>query len=66
MCRGMHWDSVHKPDLRLVLWFRQVAVAACVDGFVWDQWMTAVCMLKANHDALTTRPYLTLVIPEYC
>jgi hypothetical protein len=28
MCQGLHWDSVPKPDLRLVLWVRQVAVAA--------------------------------------
>ena len=30
MCRGLHWDIVYQPDLRLVLWVRQVAVAACM------------------------------------
>ena len=30
VCRGLHWDSVHEPDLRLVLLVRQVAVAACM------------------------------------
>ncbi len=66
MCQGLHWDIVHEPDLRLVLWVRQVAVAACIDGFVWEQWMAAGCMHIANPDVVTTRPFLTLVIPEYC
>ena len=28
MCQGLHRDTVHKPDPRLVLWVRQVAVAS--------------------------------------
>ena len=28
MCQGLHRDTVHKPDLRLVLWVCQVAVAS--------------------------------------
>ena len=66
MCRGLHWDTVHEPDPRLVLWVRQVAVAACIDGFAWEQWVAAGCMPIADRDAVTTRPFLTLIIPEYC
>ena len=66
ICQGLSWYTVDKPDLRLVLWVRQVAVAACVDGFVWEQWVAAGCMPIADPDVVTTRPFLTLVIPEYC
>ena len=64
MCRGLHWDSVHKPDLRLVLWVRQVAVAACIDGFVWEQWAAAGCMSIADPDVVTTRPSLHACYPR--
>ena len=41
MCRG---DTVHEPDLRLVLWFSQVAVAACIDGKGGSsEWQLDVC-----------------------
>ena len=45
---------------------RQVALAACIDGFAWEQWVAAGCMPIADRDVVTTRPFLTLVIPEYC
>ena len=64
MCRGMHWDSVHKPDPRLALSVRQVAVAACIDGFAWEQWMAAGCMPIADPDVVTTRPSLHACYPE--
>jgi hypothetical protein len=64
MCQRLHWDSVHEPDPRLVLWVRQVAVAACVDGFVWEQWVAAGCMTITNPDAVTTRPSLHAYYPR--
>ena len=35
-----------------------MAVAACIDGFAWEQWVAAGCVPIANSDALTTRPSL--------
>ena len=31
-CRGQYPDAVDKPDLRLVLWVRQVAVSTVLCG----------------------------------
>ena len=64
MCQGLHRDTVHKPDLRLVLWVRQVAVAACIDGFVWEQWVAAGCMPIADPDAVTTSTCLHACYPR--
>ena len=57
-------DTVHEPDPRLVLWVRQVAVAACIDGFVWEQWAAAGCMSIADPDVVTTRPSLHACYPR--
>ena len=43
---------------------RQVAVAACIDGFVWEQWAAAGCMSIADPDVVTTRPSLHACYPR--
>ena len=45
------------------MWVRQVAVAAYVDGFVWEQWVEAGCMPIADPDAVTTSPCLHACYP---
>ena len=41
-----------------------MAVAACIDGFVWEQWVAAGCMLIADPDVVTTRPCLHAYYPR--
>ena len=41
-----------------------MAVAACIDGFVWEQWVAAGCMSITNPDAVTTRPNLHAYYPR--
>jgi hypothetical protein len=41
MCHGLHWDTVYEPASRVVLWVSQVAIATCIAGFVWEQWVAA-------------------------
>ena len=41
-----------------------MAVAACIDGFVWEQWVAAGCMSIADRDVVTTRPSLYACYPR--
>ena len=41
-----------------------MAVAACIDGFVWEQWAAAGCMSIADPDVVTTRPCLYACYPR--
>ena len=43
---------------------RQVAVAACIDGFVWEQWAAAGCMPMADPDVVTTSTCLHACYPR--
>ena len=45
MCKEVHWVGVHKPDLRLVLLVRQVAVAAFIS---LDKHVLAVCVVRVG------------------
>ena len=67
MCRGLHWNTVRKPDLRLEQCVCQVAVATCVEGLCGSTVGGGrLYACRAGHDALTTGPSLTLVIPASC
>ena len=43
---------------------RQVALAACIDGFAWEQWVAAGCMPIADRDVVTARPCLHAYYPR--